>query len=141
MTRAEPTVWTTPKTLGRVLVAAAGVSIFFIAAKTMDPGNSSASTALPLGPAHTAEITTETPEFTSLGRYQGVDHAVYIVATPEGPRYTITDASGNILESLLEEFEVYSALESHGIEIGQPADDSTLLMLADDPNSLHGILD
>ena len=141
MTRAEPTIWTTPKTLGRVLVASAGVGVFFVAARTMDPGTSSASTALPLSPAQSHETTPQAPEFTSLGRYQGVDHAVHIVATPEGPRYTITDASGNILESLLEEFEVYSALESHGIEIGQPAEDSTLLMLADDSNSLHAILD
>lgn len=139
MTRATPTVWTTPRTIGRVLAAAAGVGIFFIAARTMDPGTSAASPALPLSSAVNPEAQVAEP--ISLGRFQGSDHAVHIIATPEGPRYTITDASGNILESLLEEFEVYSALEAHGIEIGQPAEDSTLLMLADDSTRLDGILD
>jgi hypothetical protein len=127
-----------PRTLGRVFIAVLGVGIFFVAARSIDPGQSE---ALPsIAPSQTAAgLTASGSSEKSLGRYQGADHAVHIVATPEGPRYTITDAAGNILEARLHDHEVYSALEAHGIEIGRPVDNSPMLMIAED--RFEGVLD
>lgn len=137
MTTPATRVWSTPRTLTRVLVAVAGVGLFFVAASSFDPGDSSA--AVVLEDRGTA-APREDAGYTSLGRYQAADHAVHIIATPEGPRYTITDATGAILESLLEEAEVNSALEAHGIETGAPVDNSPLLMMATD-RTLDGLFD
>ncbi len=132
MTRPAPSVWSSPRTLGRICVAFAGVGLFLVAARTIDPGASVAAPALPTGPAP-ATATTPESEPASLGRFEAVDHALHVVATPEGPRYTITDAAGNILESMLHDEEVNSALESHGLEPGQPTDNADgALMLAGD---------
>jgi len=136
--------WTAPRTLARVAIAAAGVGAFFLAAESINPHHSTAAPSLPSAPSAGEDAAPgalpEHVEARSLGRYQGKDHAVHIIATPEGPRYTITDAVGNILEAKLHEDEVRSALEAHGIEIGAPADNAPTLMMADQP-SLDGLLD
>ena len=136
--------WTAPRTLARVAVAAAGVGAFFLAAESINPHRSSAAPTLPSAPsADTDDAAGAVPKHVqsrSLGRYQGKDHAVHIIATPEGPRYTITDALGNILEIKLHEDELRSALEAHGIEIGAPADNAPSIMMADQP-ALDGLLD
>jgi hypothetical protein len=137
MTRDAASTLTSSKTLARVLIAAGAVGLFFTAASVVDPGASSALPSIGGEPPPTAEVSR--PLDKSLGRYQGVDHAVLITATPEGPRYTITDAAGNVLETDLLEYEVYSALEAHGIEIGSPVDNSPALMIAED--RFEGVLD
>jgi hypothetical protein len=137
-THETPGALYTPRTLGRVFVAILGVGALLVAASSFEPGESEALPAI--APSSTAAPqATPDPTEKSLGRYQGVDHAVHIVATPEGPRYTITDAAGNILETRLHDHEVYSALEAHGIEVGQPVDNSPALMIAED--RFEGVLD
>jgi len=129
MTPDAPATWTAPRTLVRVLVAAGAVGLFFAAASVVDPG---ASSALPSLTERASRPTQAPLAEKSLGRYQGVDHAVLITATPEGPRYTVTDAAGNVLEADLLDHEVYAALEAHGIEVGRPVDNSPALMIAGD---------
>ncbi len=137
--KAEQVIWSSPRTLGRVVVAAAGVGVFFVAARTIDPTPSAAAPALPERPAEQASAPAD--ELTSLGRFQGVEYTLHAVATPEGPRYTITDAAGGVLESLIEEGEVSGVLEAHGIDPGRPVDNAAgTLMLADD-RRFDGILD
>lgn len=139
MTRTEPSVWSSPRTLGRVCIAVAGVGVFLFAARSIDPGASVAAPALPMNPAPTTEAAA--PSDDSLGSFRAVDYTLHAVATPEGPRYTITDAAGNILESMLADEEVASALESHGIEPGRTTDNAAgAVMLAED-SAFDGILD
>jgi len=140
--RAGRSAWTAPRTLTRVAVAAVAVAVFFVAADSIDPHQSTAAPSLPTRPDAATE-NQDAPDYVkarSLGRYQARDHAIHIVATPEGPRYTITDPLGNILEAKLHEDELRSALEAHGIESGAPADNAATIMMADQP-ALGDLLD
>lgn len=131
--------WSAPRTFTRVGIALAGVTLFFVAANSMDPAPSAALSPAPPSDQPQTGAAPSAVHAGSLGRYEGVDHTIYIIATPEGPRYTITDPAGNILESLIEESELSSALEQHGIELGAPVDNAPL-MLADEPD-FAGVLD
>lgn len=128
MSTPTTSTWLSTRTLGRVCIAVGGVGVFLFAARTIDPGSSIAAPTLPSAPTLEESVA---PTTSSLGRFEAVDHSIHVVATPEGPRYTITDDAGNILETQLEDAELNSALESHGFEPGMPTDNAAgALMLA-----------
>ena len=131
MSTPTTSTWLSTRTLGRVCIAVGGVGVFLFAARSIDPGSSVAAPPLPSAPTLQESIA---PESDSLGRFEAVDHTIHVVATPEGPRYTVTDEAGNILESLLEDEELNSALESHGLEPGMPTDNAAgaLMLVGDD---------
>lgn len=43
----------------------------------------------------------------SLGTFEGREHTLRAIATPDGPRYTVTDAGGVVLADGLTEQQVY----------------------------------
>jgi len=130
--------WLSTRTLGRVCIAVGGVGVFLFAARSIDPGSSMAAPTLPSAP--TLQESVE-PANESLGRFQAVDHTIHVVATPEGPRYTVTDEAGNILETQLEDDELYSALESHGLEPGMPTDNAAGALMLADEDEFSSLLD
>jgi len=78
--------------LARASLALALAVGFLWAASRIDPGQSSAVTTL----APTDGVHPE-PARRSIGALEGFDHTLVVVATPEGPRYTIYDAAGAVI--------------------------------------------
>ncbi len=81
---------------------ALGIAIGFLwVTSRIDPEPSSAQFVAPQ--SESAQIS----KSKSLGSFEGRDHTIRIVATPDGPRYTITDPHGVIIADKLTKDEVY----------------------------------
>ena len=138
MSTPSTSTWLSTRTLGRVCVALGGVGVFLFAARSIDPGASVAAPTLPSAPTLQDAVA---PANDSLGRFEAVDHTIHVVATTEGPRFTLTDEAGNILETLLEDEELNSALESHGFEPGMPTDNAAGALMLVGEDELSSFLD
>jgi len=78
--------------MARISVALALSLGFLWAASRIDPGQSSAVTIVAPRPVMTDEAGR-----VSMGVLQGRDITLHLIATPDGPRYTVLDATGAVI--------------------------------------------
>ena len=96
-----------PTPLFRSLAALGFVIMFFLVASLIEPGPGVAATGggSPL----------EAAQPVSLGSMIGPQYSAYILDTPDGPRYTVYDAEGNVLVHRAAADEVYRQVPDYNI--------------------------
>ncbi len=111
--------------LVRVGIAVVVVAAFLTTASVITPSASRASDEegalteeqIEQMLAEADPVGTEAPDdLPSLGMMEGRERNIYISASPEGPRYTITDSLGNILGENLTASEVEEQFPDLGLE-------------------------
>jgi len=93
-------------TLTRVGAGLAIALGFLWMTSRIDPGQTRASEAGAPVPAVTGARTTSAPG-ASMGTLVGRNVTINIIATPDGPRYTVLDPTGGVLAERLTEEELY----------------------------------